>query len=81
MAQPKRSQLTIRLVVVALWLALVIPGGIQLAAHRNYKETIVLGPGVTEVRKLSDWAPYIEGTTNDCNIYVLTPACPAARCW
>ncbi len=76
MAQPKRSQLTIRLVVVALWLALVIPGGIQLAAHRNYKETIVLGPGVTEVRKLSDWAPYIEGTTNDCNIYVLDSGVP-----
>jgi|ADurb_Gel_01_Slu_FD_contig_41_2203760_length_7532_multi_9_in_0_out_0_4 hypothetical protein len=76
MADSKGNSLVIKIVVVALWLALIIPGGRQLAAHRNYEEAVVLGPGVTEVKKLSDWAPYVANTPNDCSIYVLDSGVP-----
>jgi len=65
-----------RIIICVLWLALVIPGGYQLADHRSYMEPVALGPGVTEVKKLSDWAPYIEGTVNDANVYVLDSGVP-----
>lgn len=67
----KTSSMTAKLIVVILWLAIVIPGGQELYAHRHYEEPVVLGPGVTEVKKLSDYAPSLKGTVNDCNIYVM----------
>ncbi|HOK71308.1 MAG TPA: succinylglutamate desuccinylase, partial [Bacillota bacterium] len=59
------------LIVIVLWLAVVIPGGKEIYGHRHFDEPVVLGPGVTEVKKLSDYSPAVKGTINDCNIYVL----------
>ena len=64
-------RLPVTFIIIAAWLAIVVPGSVQLVAHKNFEEPVVAGPGVTEVRRLSEWAPYIAGSVNDCNIYVL----------
>lgn len=66
-----KNELATTLIIIAAWLAVVVPAGVQLAAHKDFEEPIVAGPGVTKVRKLSEWAPYMAGSVNDCNIYVL----------
>jgi len=38
----------------------------------------VLGPGVTEVRLLSEWFAGVRGTANDCNVYILDSGVPGA---
>ncbi len=43
---------------------------------RHLKEPVVLGPGVTQVKKLSDYFSGIKGTINDSNVYVLEGAQP-----
>lgn len=55
---------------------LVIAIIITVFAARNFsamnnEEVIVKGPGVTEVRMLSDYSPNIKGTSSDTEIYVL----------
>jgi hypothetical protein len=37
---------------------------------------VVLGPGATAIRKLSDYFPETKGTVNDCNIYFLDSGKP-----
>ena len=51
-------------------------GALEFYGMRNYKETVVLGPGVTEVQKLSRYEPSLAGTVNDCNIYILDSGKP-----
>ena len=41
---------------------------------RHLKEPVVIGPGVTQVKKLSDYFSGIKGTINDSNVYVLEGA-------
>ncbi|MCR4424865.1 MAG: succinylglutamate desuccinylase [Firmicutes bacterium] len=65
-----------RLVIALLWVALVVPAVVQFYQHRHYPEPVVLGPGVTEVRKLSDYSPALRGTVADCNVYVLDSGVP-----
>lgn len=77
MREVRNSQIA-KIVVVIAWLALVIPGAMQLYEHRHFKEPVVLGPGVTDVRKLSYYLPSLEGTASDCNIYVLDSGVPGA---
>ncbi len=43
---------------------------------RHLKEPVVIGPGVTQVKKLSDYFSGIKGTINDSNVYVLEGAQP-----
>jgi predicted deacylase len=45
--------------------------GIGFYRSRNLKEPVVLGPGVTKVRKLGEYGPSVAGTANDCNVYIL----------
>ncbi|MEI6876775.1 MAG: succinylglutamate desuccinylase [Spirochaetota bacterium] len=58
--------------LVCLVLGLVIPS--DLAMRRP--DTIRKGPGVTEVRHLSDWFPGIKGTSGDTDVYVLDSGKP-----
>lgn len=58
-------------IALAVWVVVLVSAGIAFAQHRQYKETVVLGPGVTEVKTLSDYYAPIGKTPNDCNIYVL----------
>jgi len=45
--------------------------GISFYKSRHLKEPVVLGPGVTQVKKLSTYFPKIKGSINDANVYVL----------
>ncbi len=61
---------------LAVWAAILVSAGIAFAQHRLYKETVVLGPGVTDVKTLGDYFAPLKGSINDCNIYVLDSGVP-----
>lgn len=66
------SKLYIRKFILSiLGLLLLIFSGISFYKSRHLKEPVVLSPGVTEVKKLSEYFPAIKGTINDCNVYFL----------
>jgi len=50
--------------------------GISFYKSRHLKEPVVLSPGVTQVKRLSDYFPGISGTINDSNVYVFEGAKP-----
>jgi hypothetical protein len=54
-----------------LGLVLMLFAGISFYKSRHLKEPVVLGPGVTQVKKLGDYFPKIKGSINDANVYVL----------
>ena len=65
-------------ILSSLFLALFASAGVSFYRSRHLPEPVVLGPGVTEVRKLSSYFEEIRGTENDCNIYFLRGAQPGA---
>ena len=58
-------------ILIILGLLLGAMAGWEFYAHRHLKEPVVLGPGVSEVKKLSDYFDGLKGTINDANVYVL----------
>jgi hypothetical protein len=50
--------------------------GISFYKSRNLKEPVILGPGISEVKKLSEYFSDIKGSTNDSNVYVLDSGKP-----
>jgi predicted deacylase len=66
----KRDALSKTALAVA-FLALCLWGGLPLARHRGFEVPIVKGPGVTAVRRLSEFSPGLKGTVADTNVYVL----------
>ena len=61
---------------VVLCTAAAAWSGAEFYAMRHYKEPVALGPGVTQVQKLSLYEPSLQGTANDCNIYFLDSGKP-----
>ncbi len=59
-------------------LAIFVLSGIRFYQHRHLPEPVVLGEGVTAVKKLGDYFPDIKGTINDCNLYFLEGEEPGA---
>jgi hypothetical protein len=58
--------------------AVLIPGmllmifaGMSFYRSRHLQEPVVLGPGVSQVKKLGDYFPGISGTINDAHVYIL----------
>ncbi len=62
----------------ALGVVLLATSGMSFYRQRHMEEPVVLSPGVTEVKKLSDYWTGIKGTTNDCNVYILEGQKPGA---
>ncbi len=58
-------------VVAALGLFLLVFAGISFFQSRHLKEPVVLSPGVSDVKRLSDYFPGLKGTINDSFVYVL----------
>ena len=54
-----------------IFLVIFILAGISFYRSRHLPEPVVLGEGVTEVKKLSDYFPGIKGSINDATIYIL----------
>lgn len=50
---------------------LLVFAGVSFYKSRHLKEPVVLGPGVSQVKKLSEYFTGIQGTTNDSNVYIL----------
>jgi predicted deacylase len=66
------TRLILRKLGLSAVMSLVLVGsGISFYRSRTLKEPVVLGPGVTEVRKLGGYSAAIDGTANDCNVYFL----------
>ena len=64
-----RLALVRKLVFGGLGLLLLATSGASFYRHRHLEEAVVLSPGVTEVKKLSDYFAGVRGTINDCNVY------------
>ena len=58
-------------VLLILCLVLMVSAGVSFYRSRHLKEPVVLGPGVSGVKKLSSYFSGIEGTVNDSNVYFL----------
>jgi predicted deacylase len=68
----KRSAMVWRkIVIAALGAVLAALAGLSFYRSRHLAEPVVLGPGVTEVKRLSDYFAPIKGTVNDVNVFVL----------
>lgn len=73
-----RRLMVIKVMALTLMLIAVVWAGYEFREHRNFQETVVLGEGVSSVKKLSDYFPALRGSINDCNIYVLEGTEPGA---
>ena len=69
---------TRKLVIGLVGLLLLILSGIDFYGSRHLREAVVLGPGVTQVKKLGDYFEGIRGSMNDCNLYFLEGEEPGA---
>ncbi|MCX6134505.1 MAG: succinylglutamate desuccinylase/aspartoacylase family protein [Ignavibacteriales bacterium] len=67
-----------KIIVCSAGIVLLVLSGMDFYQSRRLKEPVVIGNGVTRVQKLSSYFPAIEGTANDCNIYVLEGKEPGA---
>ena len=65
-------------IFAALGLVLLATSGMSFYRHRHMEEPVVLSPGVTEVKKLSDYWDGMAGSINDCNVYILEGEGPGA---
>jgi hypothetical protein len=61
-------------IVMTLGLVLAVFSGLSFYRSRHLQEPVVIGTGVTQVKKLSEYFPAIKGSTNDENVYVLEGA-------
>ncbi len=68
----------LKVLALVLWLGVMAFAGKAFYDHRNWKETVVLGPGVTSTRSLHEWFAPLAGSTNDCNVYVLDSGVPGS---
>jgi predicted deacylase len=66
----KRIWIT-KIVFLALIGALMIVGGVDLYRHRHFPLPLVAGPGVTQVKKLSDYCQGLKGTMADTYVFFL----------
>jgi hypothetical protein len=75
----KKGLVKFKLLATAVLVILIMAGGWPLWQHRHYQVKIILGPGVTEVKKLSDYFPAIEDSLADTRIYILQGKEPGGR--
>jgi len=66
----------VKIIALSISAVFIIIAGAAFYEHRNFKEPVVLGPGVTEVKKLSDYFSPLKDSTDDCNIYILDSGKP-----
>jgi len=59
--------------------AVTVIGGLQLYQHRHFQTPIIAGPGVTKIKKLSEYAPGLKGTMADTNVFFLEGSEPGGK--
>ncbi len=60
-------------------LGLALWGGLPLVRHRHHDVPVVKGPGVTAVRRLSEFSPKLAGTAGDTFVFVLEGQQPGGK--
>jgi len=60
-------------------LGLALWGGLPLVRHRHHDVPVVKGPGVTSVRRLSEFSPKLAGTAGDTFVFVLEGKEPGGK--
>ncbi len=60
-----------KILILALGAGLAVFAGLEFRRIRTMPEPVVLGPGVAQVKALSEYFDGIKDTVNDCNVYVL----------
>jgi predicted deacylase len=58
-------------ILSGIGLVLFVSAGVSFYRSRRLQEPVVLGAGVTEVKRLGEYFSGIKGTVNDCNLYFL----------
>lgn len=58
-------------ILMALFLAGLVQGGLELFRHRRFDVPVVAGPGVTKVVRLSDYAKALKDTTADTSVFFM----------
>jgi hypothetical protein len=59
-----------KIIIALLGFTILVPAGISFFRSRHLKEPVVLGPGVDDIKRLSDYFPDIKGTVNDAHVYL-----------
>jgi len=68
-----------KIFLAIIFVIFLLSGGIPLRQHRSFKVDIVCGPGVTEIKKLSDFFPPLKGSMADTNVFVLQGKEPGGK--
>jgi hypothetical protein len=79
MGQTMKASQKFKIISLTIFLAFVLWGGWPLLQHRNYHMEMVCGPGVTEVKKLSDFFPPLKGTAADTYVFILQGKEPGGK--
>ncbi|MDD8019694.1 MAG: succinylglutamate desuccinylase/aspartoacylase family protein [Acidobacteriota bacterium] len=67
----KTALLRFKIIAIGVFIILIITGGLPLWQHRHFRVDVVLGPGVSEVKKLSQYFPAISGSQADTDVFIL----------
>ncbi len=67
-----------KIVLLCLFVLCFVVAGVEMRTLRNYRETLVKGPGVTGSGRLSDYLPELKGTWADTNVYYFDSGKPGA---
>lgn len=68
-----------KLLSALIFLSLLAAGGLPLLKHRHFPVEIVCGPGVTEIRLLSDYLPSLKSTAADTPVFILAGSEPGGQ--
>ena len=74
----KREAL-LKTALAAVFVGLIVWGGLPLYRHRHFDVPVIKGPGVTSVFKLSLLSPGLEGTMADTSVFVLQGREPGGK--
>jgi predicted deacylase len=69
----------IKTALLLIFAAVTVQSGILLYQHRHHQLSIVAGPGVTKVEKLSQYCSGLKGTMADTNVFFLEGKEPGGK--
>lgn len=65
-----------KIIALTITALVILLAGRSFYEHRSFQGAVVLSSGVTEVKKLSDYFSPLQGTMNDCHVYILDSGIP-----
>lgn len=74
-----RREWTIKTILIVIIASMTTWGGVQLYQHRHYDMSIIAGPGVTDVFRLSRYSEGLEGTMADTYVFVMEGKEPGGK--